>query len=122
MCERRKEPYKGKFNMVGGKRKVGETPMQSAYRELLEETGISQNEITLTHVMDLDYHLEECLVEVFFGQLNDDFEVYGEENELFWLDLQEHNFFDSEVFAGEGNIGHILEIIWLYREKLGIKY
>ena len=122
MCKRRKDPYKGKFNMVGGKRKQGEIPTESAYRELLEETGISQNEIKITHVMDLNYYLEECLVEVFFGQLNEDFDVFGDENELFWLDIESENYFNSEKFAGEGNIGHILEIIWLYKDKLKIHH
>lgn len=101
---------------------LAKPPLESAYRELFEETGITQNDIFLTQVMNLNYYLEECSVEVFFGQLNEDFKVFGDENELFWFDINGYNFFDSDVFAGEGNIGHILEIIWLYREKLGIKY
>lgn len=122
MCKRRKDPYKGKFNMVGGKRKKGESPENAAYRELFEETGITKNDINLTHVMDFNYYLEECLVEVFFGQLNDEFTVYGDENELFWLDIYKENYFDSLRFAGEGNIGHILEIILLYKDKLDIRF
>jgi 8-oxo-dGTP diphosphatase len=36
--------------------------------------------------------------------------VHGDENELVWLDAAE-DFFDMTKFAGEGNIGHIYEII-----------
>ena len=36
-----KEPYKGMYNFVGGKVEEGETNDEAAYRELFEETGIS---------------------------------------------------------------------------------
>jgi 8-oxo-dGTP diphosphatase len=49
-------------------------------------------------------------VEVYAGRLNKQVEVYGDENRLFWSDL-EHDFFDMGVYAGEGNIGHMLEQI-----------
>ena len=38
MCKRAKEPYKGKFNLVGGKLEKGEDELLAAYRELEEET------------------------------------------------------------------------------------
>lgn len=112
-CKRRKEPYKGLYNFVGGKIKPGEDHMTAAYRELYEETGITQNEIELMHFMDITYFAEDLLLEIYFGRLNRDFEVYGEENELFWLD-ESYNYFDKHTFAGEGNIGHILERIKRY--------
>jgi 8-oxo-dGTP diphosphatase len=34
----------------------------------------------------------------------------GDEKELVWIDVRE-DFFDMSRFAGEGNIGHIFEII-----------
>lgn len=34
MCKRCKEPYKGKFNLVGGKVEKDEKELQAAYREL----------------------------------------------------------------------------------------
>ena len=37
MCKRRKDPYKGLLNFVGGKIKDGEEHFASAYRELFEE-------------------------------------------------------------------------------------
>ena len=116
MCRRRKNPYLGLINLVGGKIEPDENPLSAAYRELYEETSITQNDITLTHLMDFTYHLDNCYVEVYFGSINKDIEVSGDENTLFWSDLN-HNFFDSSAYAGEGNIGHILELIELARKS-----
>lgn len=46
-CIRSKDPYKGKYNFVGGKVEENETNDEAAYRELFEETGISKNDIEL---------------------------------------------------------------------------
>ena len=54
-CIRAKEPYKGLYNFVGGKVEEGKTNDEAAYRELFEETGISNKDIELDHFMDLNY-------------------------------------------------------------------
>jgi len=109
MCKRHKEPYKGLFNLVGGKIEPDEDGLAAAYRELSEETGIT--DIELVHMADFTYYLaDRCRVEVYFGTLKEDVAVQGDEKELVWIDVTE-NFFDMTRFAGEGNIGHIYEII-----------
>lgn len=117
MCKRKKNPYKGLYNLVGGKIEEGEDGLSAAYRELKEETGISREEIRLTHLMDFCYYLPSIKVEVYVGCLNTDFKVYGDENELEWMDLNQ-NFFDISKFAGDGDIGHILEQIFSSKEVL----
>ena len=108
MCKRRKNPYIGLFNLVGGKIEPGEESERAACRELREETGITEKEISLLHFCDFTYHTFGIRLEVWFGRLAAPFEVHGEENELCWMSLDE-NFFDMTRFAGEGNIGHIVE-------------
>ena len=109
MCKRRKEPYKGLYNLVGGKIEPDEDGLTAAYRELKEETNITG--ITLVHLMDFTYFLNDsCRLEIYVGKLKSDVEVHGDEKELTWIDVSE-NFFDMSRFAGEGNIGHIYEII-----------
>lgn len=117
MCKRRKNPYKGLYNLVGGKIENGEDGLNAAYREVEEETGISKNDIILTHLMDFTYYLANIKVEVYAGRLNKEIAVCGDENELEWIEL-EQNFFDSSRFAGEGNIGHIMEHISLSKDIL----
>lgn len=117
MCRRRKDPYKGLSNLVGGKIEENEDGLDAAYRELEEETAITRKDILLTHLMDFTYPLDNCYVEVYVGRLNKAVAVSGDENELYWSSL-EHNFFDSGLYAGEGNIGHIMEHINLAKDRV----
>ncbi len=115
MCKRIKEPYMGLYNLVGGHIEDGESGIDAAYRELFEETGITREHIILRHLMDFTYYNQDCYVEVWCGRLRSDFCVAGEENPLEWLSLG-HDFFNTEKFAGEGNIGHMLEQIKQFGE------
>ena len=54
VCRRRKNPYKGLLNFVGGKIEKEEDGLTAAYRELWEETGITDADIELTHLMDFN--------------------------------------------------------------------
>lgn len=117
MCKRRKEPYKGLLNLVGGKIQADEGGLEAAYRELEEETGISSKDINLTHLMDFTYYIHDCYLEVYVGKLNKEFRVFGDENELIWADLKE-DFFHINKYAGEGNIGHIIEHVEMSKDRL----
>ncbi|MDQ0175529.1 NUDIX hydrolase [Bacillus chungangensis] len=108
MCKRLKNPYKGLSNLVGGKIESGETGIEAAYRELFEETNISRENVTLYHLMDFKYYMQHCYVEVYVGKLKCNVAISGDENELYWSDLNQ-DFFDMTLFAGEGNIGHMIE-------------
>ena len=110
MCKRKKKPYKGLANLVGGKIEEDENGVQAAYRELEEETSISKDDIELSHLMDFTYYREDCFIEVYVGKLNKEKEVFGDENELFWSDLYK-DFSDESKYAGNGNIDHILKVI-----------
>ena len=117
MCKRRRNPYKGLSNFVGGKIEENENGLEAAYRELYEETTITKNDIILSHLMDFTYHLGNCYLEVYVGKLNKPIDVSGEENDLYWSTL-EHNFFDATQYAGEGNIGHMMMHIAMHREEV----
>ena len=118
MCRRLKEPYLGLMNFVGGKIEKGEDGIDSAYRELYEETAITRDRISLLHIMDFTYPLDDCYVEVYAGRLYDESGIAGDENTLFWQEDMTDNFFDVSRYTGVGNIGHIMEHIWLNKEKL----
>ncbi len=115
MCKRVKEPYLGLYNLVGGHIESGEDGESAAYRELFEETGISRDDITLKHLMDFTYYNQGCYVEVWCGRLIHEVDVIDEANPLCWLDFN-HDFFSMDEFAGEGNIGHMLEQIKQFGE------
>lgn len=117
MCKRLKDPYKGLSNLVGGKIERGEHGLDAAYRELYEETNISRGDVTLLHLMDFTYYMQDCYVEVYVGRLRHDVAIFGNENELYWSDLDK-NFFDMSQYAGEGNIGHMIEQVNMIKDKL----
>lgn len=116
MCKRTKEPYKGMFNLVGGKVEENETELNAAYRELQEETGITKQDIKLTNLMNFQYIMNNMELEVYVGKLNKKLDLVEEVNKLYWINRSE-NFFDVNKFAGEGNIGHMLYQAEIYKNN-----
>ena len=110
MCKRTKEPYIGMYNLVGGKIEKENDGLNEAYRELVEETNISKNDVELKHFMNIEYISFNKLLEVYYGVLNKEVDLVEEVNKLEWVDIND-NFFDMTKYAGEGNIGHIIEEI-----------
>ena len=47
---------------------------------------------------------------MYYGVLNKDVTLVEEVNKLEWVPIND-NFFDMNKYAGEGNIGHIIEEI-----------
>lgn len=117
-CKRMKEPYKGKFNLVGGKIEPNEDGFTAAYRELYEETGISRKQVSLHHMMDFTYLNQNCYMEIYVGRLHTDVMLREEKHPLTFLTVAEEDFFSLEKFAGEGNIGHMVEQVKEYGEGI----
>ena len=117
MCLRSKDPYKGLYNLVGGHIENGEEGLESAYRELEEETGITKEDTILTHLMDFKYHISQEEVQVYVGKLNKKIDVVEEVHELYWISVDD-NFFDIKKYAGEGNIGHMIEHVKCHKDQV----
>ena len=112
-CKRRKDPYKGLYNFVGGKVEPGEDSETAAYRELFEETGITRQQIRLYRLMDIRYYHQGFDLQMYVGKLDEDVPVKEETNPLLWLPLTE-DFTDKSRFAGEQNIAHIMNVALEY--------
>ncbi len=110
MCKRTKEPYMGMYNLVGGKIEKENDGLNEAYRELEEETNITKDDIDLIHFMNLTYTKWNKELEVYYGILKNEVELIEEVNKLEWVSVTD-DFFDMNKYAGEGNIGHIIEEI-----------
>lgn len=110
---RAKEPYKGLYNFVGGKVEENESNDNAAYRELFEETGISNQDIELEHFMDLNYFKYENNLQVYYWILKHEVDLAEEKNKLEWVAINE-KLLDNSKFAGNYNIPHIIRQIKVY--------
>lgn len=119
-CIRAKEPYKGLYNFVGGQVEENETNDEAAYRELYEETGISNQDIELDHFMDLNYFKYGNNIQVYYGILKYEVTLVEEKNKLSWLAINDE-LLDNSKFGGNYNIPHIIRQIKVYlKNGIGI--
>lgn len=116
MCKRTKEPYKGMYNLVGGKIEKENDGLNEAYRELKEETNIQKENIELIDFMNFEYIKFNKYIEVYYGVLNKNVKLIEEVNSLEWVNIND-DFFNMKKYAGEGNIGHIIEEIKIHMNK-----
>jgi len=112
-CIRAKEPYKGLYNFVGGKVEENESNEEAAYRELFEETGITNKDIELFYFMDINYFKYENNIQVFYGILEHNVNLIEEKNKLEWVVINDE-LLNNEKFAGNYNIPHIITQIKKY--------
>lgn len=112
-CKRKKEPYSGLLNFVGGKVEADESSEDAAYRELFEETGIGRKQIRLYRLMDITYYHQKFILEMYIGKLEEDVTFFEEKDPLLWLPLTD-DFADPDRFAGEQNIAHIINVALKY--------
>jgi len=112
-CIRAKQPYKGLYNFVGGKVEENESNYDAAYRELFEETGISNKDIDLDYFMDINYYKYENNIQVFYGILKHKVELVEENNKLEWVVINDE-LLNNEKFGGNYNIPHIIAQIKKY--------
>lgn len=115
MCKRVNAPYEGLFNFVGGKVEPHEDHLKAAYRELFEETGITRNDIKLTHFMDYVYPIDSLTMNIYYGTLNKEITLIPEKHPLHWFS-SEVNFMDKK-FAGDGNTYHMVKLAQYYNAK-----
>lgn len=116
MCHRTSNPYLGLYNFVGGKVEPNETIEQSAYRELFEETGISKEDLALTHILDYTYPIDEVVMNVYYGVLNKEVTLVAEKHPLVWFDVNTN--FMEDRFAGDGNTFHMVKCAQYYLQRL----
>ena len=86
------------------------------YREIKEETNITKEDVKLIHFMNLTYVKWNKELEVYYGILNKNVNLIEEVNKLEWVSIND-DFFDMNKYAGEGNIGHIIEEVKIDLEK-----
>lgn len=67
--------------------------------------------------MNFQYKISDLELEVYAGKLSKDVKLVEEINKLCWVDKNE-NFFDIDKFAGEGNIGHMVQELEICKDKL----
>ncbi len=115
MCHRQTDPYQGLYNFVGGKVKEGEGDWSAAYRELQEETGIKSSQIDLKMLFKTYYPFDDLELQVYYGFLKEKPELKEEKHPLIWYSLEE-DFANESLFAGHGNIAHMMNLIKLYEE------
>lgn len=93
------------LNYIGGKVEPNESQTEASYRELFEETGISEDDIRLHYVQTATEEFadgDSWSLYVTTGVLEHDVELVPEKNDLVWVSIHNTGKLLSQTF-GDGN-------------------
>ena len=91
LIRRGKPPVKGDFTIVGGKKEKGEDLAAACKREVLEETGLTVNNLTLRGLItnnSADFNFEVLTVYFYSDDFSGEVQA-SDEGELEWCDIEE---------------------------------
>lgn len=100
ICTKYKVDNVGYFDIPGGKIELDETPQQAAVREFKEETAIDISELEKLGKIIVEYPDRIYNMEVFIATKYNGFPQEFNENESFWLsinDLNENNQWEQRI-------------------------
>ena len=93
--------HRGKWNGLGGKFETGETPEECAYREILEESGLTATRLSLKGLLTFpafakneDWYAFVFVVDQFEGEI-----ITSPEGELEWIENEE--LLELELWEGD---------------------
>lgn len=89
ICIKYKKDNIGYVDIPGGKIELNETPQQAAVREFKEETGIDISELEKLGKIIVEYPDRIYNIEVFIATEYDGFPQEFNENESFWLSIND---------------------------------
>lgn len=116
MIHRKKQPYQGMYNGLGGKIEENEHEDQGAIRELREECGITMEDVNTFRKMLSSIYPSNIELHVYYGVLanNEKMELsqgdYDEEGVLLWMDVQPLLDVTRKDVAGEGNVAYYIHL------------
>ena len=100
LVKRNKDPNKGFWSIPGGKQMLGETLVEAAQRELIEETGVKVDSLFLVDVVDtiipdaegkIKYHY--TLVDYMGHFFSGDTRAGDDAQEVRWVHMNELNLY-----------------------------
>ena len=83
---------------------ISTLPLAEAFKSAF--TGTDIENVDVTHSKTHNAYL---------NLINKNVDLIEEVNKLYWIDKRD-NFFDKEKYAGEGNIGHMVEQSMIYKD------
>ncbi|XMB86598.1 NUDIX domain-containing protein [Mycoplasmatota bacterium WC44] len=117
MLKRKKDPYFGKVNGIGGKVESGESHEEAMIRELKEETNYDLDKVdTLEEIMRLDFDKEQIRLIVYYIKLKQQYPIeIKEDHEGYydWYNINDSNLLDAanDKIAGEGSVAYFIKFI-----------
>ena len=115
LVKRNKKPYKDCWNGIGGKIEEGETPIDAARRECMEETNISMNnpKLLVTYVYPEDNPMNSnTRLNVIYDSVNETSVNDNEEGHYEWKDVNFALDFNSKEIAGCSNLAQMIKEIY----------
>lgn len=118
LCKSDYGTYDRVFDFICGERMKGENGLDCAYRELKNETGLTEDDITLQHIFDFTYVLDQRRLQVFAGSIARAQTLRRREDSLLWADIRRDLCDDYELF-NSNCLNHILSSIY-YNPTTGL--
>ena len=113
LIKRKRNPFIGKYNGIGGHIEGNETIEECCRREVFEEIGIKIDNpihlVTHNYSKTIEFNNKGVELSVFYYVLDEFVIEDNEEGSFHWMDISFAGDFDNKELAGYANVAILLE-------------